>query len=144
MSKPTPINYEELAKKRVITPRDLETQVFDFATVQWFIGERFSFGISLMPPGGGHEKHSHPGIEEVLYVISGEMDEVFYPEEKKYHVTPGSFVHIPPGKEHATEVVSWEPVKVLAIYVPAGPEKELREACDTVLPPGAIPKYTYK
>lgn len=131
--------------KRVFKPEDLETQVFEFATIKWLSAERLSFGISFLAPGGKHEKHSHPDAEEVLYVLSGEGEVVFYPEGEKHKISPGTLIDIAPGEEHTTMAIGWEPLKLIIVCVPHGPEKELRKTPEcTVVPPGEIPRYKYK
>jgi len=134
-----------IRSKRVIKTEDLETQIFEFSMIKWLSAEWLSFGISLLAPGGKHERHSHPDAEEILYVLSGEGEVIFYPEGEKHTISPGTLIDIPPGKEHATMATSWEPLKMIIVCVPHGPERKLRESPEcTVLPPGEIPKYKYK
>ncbi|MEX2689072.1 MAG: hypothetical protein Q6351_001945, partial [Candidatus Njordarchaeum guaymaensis] len=67
--------------KKVIHPEDVETQVFDWGTIKWTStpkvtnAERFTFGIVILLPGKGHTKHNHPGVEEILYVVSGKGEQ---------------------------------------------------------------------
>lgn len=135
-------------KGRVYKPQDLESLIFEWGTQQWVVGKNFSLGLTVIPPSVAHTRHSHPGVEEMFYIISGEMEVTFYhgDREEKYRATPGSWVHIPPGVEHAGGCVSVEPVRFLVIYGPPGPETtQLRNSPEcTVLPPGKIPSYTCK
>ena len=34
--------------------------------------ERTVFGVTVMPPGGRHDVHTHPHAEEVEYLLAGE------------------------------------------------------------------------
>ncbi len=137
---------KDLEKKgRVLDFRDLETQVFDFATVQWYNTEKMSIGVCLLAPGSSHERESHD-VDETFYILSGDGEVIFYyQDEERYPLAPGKIVHIPAGIDHGTRVTGWEPLKVLIIDVPVGPAKELMEAPGlTLLPPGKMPKYFFK
>lgn len=135
-------------KGRVFNPKDLESLVFKWGTQQWVIGDRFSLGLTVIPPSTAHERHSHPGVEEMFYIISGEMEVIFYygDEQEKFYAGPGSYVHIPAGVEHSGGGNSVEPVRFLVIYSPPGPETyQLRNDPEcTVLPPGKLPAYHCK
>jgi len=141
------------AKKRFIEPDDVETQVFDWGSIKWMSeprttdADRFTAGVVVLAPGKGHERHNHPGVEEILYVVSGEgeqmvevtgSDGVARPERRK--VKAGTLIHIPPDVYHETINTGWEPLKLVAIYAPPGPEAILREmpGC-RVVPPGELP-----
>ena len=55
-------------------------------------------------------------------------------------VGPGDTVFIPEGVYHGTLNVGWEPLRIIAVYAPGGPEALLRELPDCeVLPPGTAP-----
>lgn len=135
-------------KGRVYLSKDMESLVFDWGTQQWVIGKRFSLGLTVIPPSTQHGRHSHPGVEEMFYVLSGVLGVTFYygDKEEHYEAPPGSWVHIPAGVEHAGGSISVEPARFLVIYSPAGPETyQLRNTPEcTVLPPGKIPAYTCK
>lgn len=137
------------AKKRFISPEDVETQVFDWGALQWLSeprvtdAERFSAGVVSLAPGKGHTRHNHPGVEEILYVISGQgmqMVENSAGEPMRRAVTAGMLVHIPPDVYHETINTGTEPLRLVAIYSPHGPEAQLRAMPEcTILPPGALP-----
>jgi len=134
----------ELKGKRFVEPDDVETQVFDWGIIKWLSeplvtnAEKFSMGIVILAPGKGHTSHNHPGVEEVLYVISGEGEQLVEGERRK--VTAGTLIHIPPDIYHETINTGWEAMKIVAIYAPPGPEAELRKMPDCkIIPPGEIP-----
>ena len=52
------------------------------------------------------------------------------------HVRAGDVAYIPEGVFHATHNSSWEPMRLLAVYMPGGPEAILRELPDCVDLPG--------
>ncbi|MBD3175660.1 MAG: cupin domain-containing protein [Armatimonadia bacterium] len=117
--------------KRFVTPDQVETQVFDWGSLKWMSeprvtgAERFSAGVVLLAPGKGHESHNHPGVEEILYIISGTGEQMVGDERRQ--VGPGDLVHIPPDVYHETINTGWDELKILAIYSPPGPEAELRK-----------------
>jgi oxalate decarboxylase/phosphoglucose isomerase-like protein (cupin superfamily) len=133
------------AENRFVSPGDVETIRLDWGTIKWMNtpevtgGSAFSAGIVLLEPGKGHERHTHPDSEEILYFLSGEGEQTIADEERT--VGAGEMVYIPSGVEHSTINTSWEPLRFLAVYGPPGPEAEIREDEDaTVYPPGAFPE----
>jgi oxalate decarboxylase/phosphoglucose isomerase-like protein (cupin superfamily) len=134
----------ELKGKRFVEPNDVETQVFDWGIIKWFSeprvtnAEKFSMGIVILEPGKGHTLHNHPGVEEILYVISGEGEQLV--KDERRCVYPGMMIHIPPDIYHETINTGWEQMKILAVYAPPGPEAQLREMPECkIVPPGEIP-----
>lgn len=113
---------------------DVETQVFAWGRLRWVseprvtAAERFSAGVVSLEPGKGHERHNHPGVEEILYVLSGTGDQTVEVDDQilKREVGPGVLIHIPPDVYHSTVNTGQEPMRLLAIYAPPGPEAELR------------------
>jgi len=113
---------------------DVETQVFDWGRLWWLSeprvtpAEKFSAGVVELEPGKGHDRHNHPGCEEILYVLEGRGLQVVEAgaERREREVTPGVLVHIPPDVYHSTVNTGDGPMRLLAIYAPPGPEAELR------------------
>jgi oxalate decarboxylase/phosphoglucose isomerase-like protein (cupin superfamily) len=131
----------DMKGKRFVTAMDIETQVFEWGRLKWFSepqvtnAEKFSMGIVLLDPGKEHAMHNHLGVEEILYIISGEGEQTVEDEHRK--VGPGTLIHIPPGVFHATINSGWDQMKIIAIYAPPGPEEELRKMPDCkIIPPG--------
>jgi len=135
--------------KKVIHPEDVETQVFDWGTIKWTStpkvtnAERFTFGIVILLPGKGHTKHNHPGVEEILYVVSGKGEQyVEGAEPERTEIRAGDTIHIPPDVYHETINTGWEPLVLVAVYAPPGAEEDLRKIADKVLPPGKNPEIS--
>ena len=80
----------------------------------------------VMSPGRGHERHNHPEADELIHVLSGEGEQTLGDEEP-FPLRAGQTVVIPKGVWHSTINSGWEPMAVLAIYAPAGPEQVLAE-----------------
>ena len=137
-----------------IDPNDVETLVFDWGSIKWLSEPkvtgtgRFTAGIVVLEPGKGRERHNHPGVEEILYVISGTGEQMVEvsdgngeTREERREVSAGTLIHIPPDVFHETMNTGWEPLKLMAIYAPPGPEDVLRGIPGVqVFPAGETPK----
>lgn len=114
---------------------DVETQVFDWGRLSWLsesrvtAAKRFSAGVVSLESGKGHDRHNHPGVEEILYVLSGRgrQSVEVEGEQVEREVGAGVLIHIPPDVYHSTVNIGEEPMRLLAIYAPPGPEAALRE-----------------
>lgn len=119
------------ADHRFIDPEDIETLELDWGTIKWLStpettgAEEFSSGVVVLKPDEGHERHTHPNSEEVLYFLNGEGVQTIADEERE--ITAGDMVYIPAGVEHSTTNTSWEPLRFIAMYGPPGPESEIRD-----------------
>jgi oxalate decarboxylase/phosphoglucose isomerase-like protein (cupin superfamily) len=132
---------------RFVAPSDVETQVFAWGTIKWLSEPRvtgttrFTIGVVLLEPGKGHERHNHPGCEETLYVVSGQGKQMVDIDGEHWQpITAGELVHIPADIFHSTINTGWEPLKMIAVYCPPGPEAILRSlpGC-TLISPGKLP-----
>ncbi len=80
----------------------------------------------LVPPGGGPGPHSHTDIQEMFYVVEGEIE--FKTETGKYTAQKGAFVNIPKGGEvHCFKNISNAPAHLLCTVVPAGLDEFFQE-----------------
>jgi len=131
---------------RYIKANDVETQIFPWGSIKWLSEPRvtnaqnFSFGIVMLKPGKGHDRHNHPGVEEILYVISGEGEQTVN-DGPATPIRAGTTIHIPADVHHSTINTGWEPLKLAAVYSPHGAEAFLRSLPEcTVIPAGELPK----
>ena len=67
-------------------------------------------------PGTGHDFHKHPDQEEVIYCISGTVEQ--WLEQEKKILGPGDSVFIGADVVHASFNVGNAPAKLLAILGP--------------------------
>jgi quercetin dioxygenase-like cupin family protein len=73
----------------------------------------------LVPPGGGPGPHAHKEIQEMFYVVEGEIE--FKMEGGNYTAQKGSFVNIPfGGAVHAFKNTSDRAAHLLCTVIPAG------------------------
>ena len=124
---------------------DVDSLLFDWGTVkvlsepQVTHAELSSFAMAVLEPGKGHDRHNHPGSEEIIFLISGVGQQVI-DDQPPVTIRPGASIYIPAGVYHSTLNTGWEPMRLLVVYSPAGPERLLRDipGCQ-VVPPGKVP-----
>ena len=120
----------------VSDPDEVETTVFDWGrfnvTCSPAINARcgLSAGVVTMHPGLGHTRHNHPGAEEILFVVSGEGEQMVEDPAGVpvvFPIRPGSTIHVPADCYHATLNTASEPLTLFVTYSPAGAELLARE-----------------
>ena len=126
----------------------LPTHTFDWGSIKWLVspdvtdGAALTFGEVILLPGRGHERHNHPGSEEVLYVLSGEGEQMVADEER-FPVRAGDTIYVPTAVFHSTRNTGWEPMRLLAVYNPGGAERALAGLPDfRELPAGETATWT--
>ena len=83
--------------------------------------KEFAVVEAILEPGEGHSFHKHPGQEEVLYVVSGKVEQ--WIDLEKQILGAGDAVFVPADIVHASFNVGKDDAKVLAIFGPCvGPE----------------------
>jgi oxalate decarboxylase/phosphoglucose isomerase-like protein (cupin superfamily) len=133
---------------QAVDPNAIPTQTFDWGAIKWFVtpeitqGAGITFGEVVLQPGRGHDRHNHPESEEILYVLSGEGEQML-DDRDAFQVKPGDTIYVPTGVFHSTRNTGWEPMRLLALYNPGGPEKVLAELPDfQQVDAGAVPDWT--
>lgn len=127
-----------------IDPRTLETHSFDWGIIKWLVTPHqtpdatFTVGEVVLLPGEAHARHNHPESEEVLYILSGEGQQMVN-DNTPFVISAGDSLHIPAGIYHATVNTGWAPLRFIAIYNPGGPEQVLTGLPDFVaIPPEEV------
>jgi oxalate decarboxylase/phosphoglucose isomerase-like protein (cupin superfamily) len=122
----------ELGSGVITTTQDVDCLEFDWGKI-YFLSEpavtganRFSFGIVELAQGKGHARHNHPGAEEIIYVVSGQGEQMV-DDQPPVEVSPGSSIYIPADVYHSTVNTGTETLRLIVVYSPAGPERLLRE-----------------
>ena len=77
--------------------------------------EKLTVGEMVINPGGENRPHYHPNCEEVLYLVSGELEHCFE-KSKALRMKAGMSVLIPPGMRHHSRCVGDEPARTLVAY----------------------------
>ena len=131
-----------------VDPSALPTQTFEWGSIKWLVspesadGAEITFGEVVLLPGKGHDRHNHPESEEILYVLSGEGEQMV-DDGEPFAVGPGDTIYVPTAVFHSTRNTGWAPLRLLALYNPAGAEKALAGLPDfREEPPGSIPGWT--
>jgi oxalate decarboxylase/phosphoglucose isomerase-like protein (cupin superfamily) len=129
-----------------VYPKDVDKFGFDWGQLSLTVApevngaKTFSGGVVDLPSGQGHSRHNHPGSEEIIFVISGEGEQMVEDEKgnpivKK--VTAGCTVFVPDSRFHSTLNTGKGPMQLFVVYSPAGPELGLRELPDfRIIPKG--------
>jgi oxalate decarboxylase/phosphoglucose isomerase-like protein (cupin superfamily) len=128
-----------VAENNFVYPKDVGAFGFDWGRLALTVGpevngaKNFSGGVVDLPSGQGHTRHNHPGAEEIIFVISGEgeqmvEDEAGNPVVRK--VSAGCTVFVPASRFHSTLNTGAGPMQLFVVYSPAGPELVLRELPD--------------
>ena len=118
-----------------VDPKAIPTQTLDWGIIKWLVtpdriqGAGVSFGEVVLLPGKGHVRHNHPESEEILYVLSGEGEQMVNDQEP-FPIKAGDTIYIPTAIFHSTVNTGWEPLRLLALYNPGGPEKVLESLPD--------------
>jgi oxalate decarboxylase/phosphoglucose isomerase-like protein (cupin superfamily) len=123
----------------IITGDEVDTLKFPWGTLKFLSepavtqAERFSFGMVILEPGKGHDRHNHPGCEEIIYVVSGDGLQMV-DDQEPVAVRAGASIYIPADVYHSTMNTGWEPLRLLVVYSPAGPERLLRDipGCEVI------------
>ena len=136
--------------KLMVHPIEVETIMSSWVTAKVMADPKRNgcnemSAVSLyFEPGKGHARHNHPLSEQIIFVVSGEGEMMIENENGEpitRKISAGSTVTIPKGAYHSTFNTGWEPIRILAIYSPPGPEAAMREATEfEVLPAGRVPQ----
>ena len=115
----------------IIDRSQLPTSSFDWGVLKWLVtpeitpGAAMTVGEVVLMPGKGHERHNHPESEEILYFLTG-VGEQMLDDGQPFTVRGGDVVYVPTAVYHSTINTGWEPLRLLAVYNPGGPETLLR------------------
>jgi len=72
---------------------------------------------AVLPSGEGHPFHTHPELEEIIYVLEGVVEQ--WVETERRMLQAGEVAHIPAGIVHATFNPTASDAVILAILSPA-------------------------
>ena len=139
--------------KRHVRPEEQPTSRFGWGQIKFLCepglcgAEHLTVGHVKLAPGQGHLRHNHPGVEEVLFILSGEGEQMVETdleerggEPEFFQVKAGDLVHIPTAVFHQTINTGAGTLELLAVYSPCGPEAVIRSLPDhEALPAGPWP-----
>ena len=130
-----------------VDPNAIPTQTFEWGAIKWLVTPEttehagITFGEVVLQPGQGHDRHNHPESEELLYVLSGEGEQML-DDGEPFPVKAGDTIYVPTAVFHSTRNTGWQPLRLLALYNPGGAEKALEGLPDfDQLAPGELPGW---
>ena len=106
-----------------VLSKDVEREQLDWGVQGWFSRPTRTGADTLvlvevsLRPGCGHTFHYHPRQEEIVYVLTGEVEQWIETEKKTLKAGDSAFMGV--GTVHASFNVSNQPARVLAIVGPA-------------------------
>ncbi len=89
--------------------------------------DKLNFVRAQFPPGGLHDFHSHPEMEEILYILAGTAEQ--WVEGERRIMTAGDVVYIPKGIAHATFNAGEDTLEFLALLSPADSGEPMTVDC---------------
>ena len=99
----SPANHTGTVNRRLIGPETVGARQLEVV-------------LGVVEKGKGAQPHSHPGIEQVCYILEGRARAEVAGETME--LGPGDCCFFPADAPHVFTVISDEPVKVLVIYAP--------------------------
>ncbi|MDF2958599.1 MAG: putative cupin [Paenibacillus sp.] len=131
-------------KLRFVSPDDVETLVLPWGRIKWLSEPGvtgsgiMTTGVVDLEAGKGHERHNHPGCDEIIYVIQGQGEQFIEFEDgevSKRNVKSGDLIFIPADLYHGTLNTGEGVMQLLVVYQSAGPEALLRTLPDCEIIP---------
>lgn len=108
---------------RFVTSAEMQVEPSAWGPHEWLCrpGLTDALGLLLvrvrMPPGRAHQFHRHPGMEEIIYVISGTAEQ--WVDREPRTLRAGETAHIPRDVVHGTYNAGADALVFLAILSPA-------------------------
>jgi len=109
--------------RRFVSTLETEAQHLEKQVNQWYFKDGLGDSESLVfvrakfTAGGSHPFHTHPEMDEIIYLLSGEMEQ--WVEREKRTLKPGDTAYIPRGVVHGCYNDSGADCEFLAILTPA-------------------------
>lgn len=107
---------------RFVLSRDTPQEVLDWGRLRWMSHPPSTNARQLtvlevsIEPGKGHDFHKHPDQEEVIYVVSGEVEQ--WLEQEQQTLGSGDSVFVPADVVHASFNSGKQTATLLAILGP--------------------------
>jgi quercetin dioxygenase-like cupin family protein len=92
-----------------------------------------------VPPGGGPVPHTHPGHDEVFYLLSGQLE--FLDGEETFTAGAGDLVFVARGNRHRFTNTGLHPARMLFFYTPGGVEQVFVEGGDEPVARQQVPNW---
>ena len=103
--------------------QELEGQDVGIATLRWMChpastgARQLTIVEATFAPGQGHSFHQHPEQEEMVYIVSGKVEQ--WIERERRILGPGDAAFMPAGTVHASFNASDGESRLLAVFGPS-------------------------
>ena len=107
---------------RFVSSPDVIVEELPWGTHDWLVRDDLTESVQLtavrvsMPAGRAHRFHTHPGREELIYVLSGQLLQFVGRESRE--LGPGDVAHVPAGEVHGSYNVFAGPAVFVAVLSP--------------------------
>ena len=107
---------------KFIPEPEIEMQGLDWGRLGWVSSPvhngaaQLAIVVGDLNPGKGHSFQKHPGQEEVMYVVTGKVEQ--WIDKEKRVLGAGNSAFIPPGVVHASFNAGDTDARVMAIFSP--------------------------
>ena len=98
-----PANHTGTLNRRLVGPGALESKAIEILR-------------GSLQPGKGAVPHAHPGIEQAVYLISGQA--VAEVAGERLELATGDCCHFPADTSHSFIAVGDEPAEIIVVYAP--------------------------
>ena len=112
---------------KFVIAEEVEPEVLDWGQLRWLshppsTGAKDLTVINVtLAPGKGHDFHKHPDQEEVIYVVTGKVEQ--WVDREKRILAAGDSAFLPAGTVHASFNVGGTDANIVAILGPCVGEK---------------------
>ncbi len=108
---------------RFVTEREMQVEQSPWGPLDWLSRPGLTQAQQLLlirvhlPPGKAHQFHCHPHQEEIIYVLSGQVEQ--WVDKECRQLKGGDTAHIPTGVVHGSYNYGQSEAVLLAILSPA-------------------------
>ncbi|MEP6668026.1 MAG: cupin domain-containing protein [Chthoniobacter sp.] len=109
--------------RRFVPAAAAEIEALEGKTHHWYFkdglgdSESLVFVRARIVPGAGHPFHTHPEMDEIIYVLEGSMSQ--WLEREHRELRPGDSIYIPRGAVHGCINRTTAECEFLAVLSPA-------------------------
>lgn len=108
---------------KFLSSTEIVSDRLDWGELAWISGpsatgsQQITEALVTLAPGCGHNFHRHPRQEEVLYLLSGTLEQ--WLEDEKRTLSPGDAVFVKRGVVHASFNIGTADAKFLVVLSPS-------------------------
>jgi len=110
-----------LPKIAVMRKGEAPSEQYPWGDIHWLTSQsangaaELTLGVTTVEPGGKNPLHRHPNCEEVLYVISGEIEH-FVAGAPRVRMKAGECILIPRNLKHQAINIGQTPAELLVAF----------------------------